>query len=182
SQFRKYMLKKEPFDMNYDLQRDTPMIWWQTYPSRIEKMARIHSYYISNVKKHLTYFGQDLSDEEIEHYLFNYINSVDSDDEERIFEEILLENESDDELDSELLQNTQNTGELISEEELNTVLKLNVEVYVEISDESFTNNRSLYCDESNITNNTENTMESFISNEEYNVNELVDNLLDSNSD
>ena len=32
SQLRKYWLKKTPYDLPYNNIRDTPEIWWMTYP------------------------------------------------------------------------------------------------------------------------------------------------------
>ena len=41
SQLRRYWLKKSPYDLPYDILRDTPEIWWMTCPEKPTYLQRI---------------------------------------------------------------------------------------------------------------------------------------------
>ena len=141
SQMRKFWLKKSPYDLPYDITRDTPEIWWMTCPekptylqrialkllsivphsancerifsvlrwfygqrrtklstNRISMMAKIHSYYVSNAKNQLQYYGNLLSDIEVQNQVIYATQNLTD------FQEI----DEDDEFDSILLNDKNN--------------------------------------------------------------------------
>ncbi|GBC53617.1 ribonuclease H-like domain-containing protein [Rhizophagus irregularis DAOM 181602=DAOM 197198] len=77
AQMRNYELRREPYDQEFDRQLETPMSWWLSIKdkydhlcwlygkrrqrlglSRVEAMAKIRSFYISNIRAELVYASQ----------------------------------------------------------------------------------------------------------------------------
>jgi hAT family C-terminal dimerisation region len=208
SQLRKYWLNKTPYDLSYDIERDTPIMWWLTCyekppylqtialklfsivphsancerifsvlrwfygqrrtrldPSRISKMAKIHSYYITNAKNQLEYYGNLLSDDKIQDqvlYATQNLTNLNEIQEEILFDDdfIIEDNES------------QYAKVLVDEEELNWVLE--IEVCVDLSNQIFNSNNNI----SYIENEMEQINENFIGNINYNLTDVVDRALE----
>ncbi|CAG8615035.1 10072_t:CDS:2, partial [Cetraspora pellucida] len=77
-----YKHQDYPFDFDYDSSK-TPNLWWgviedeysylqnlaqilfAVVPSQAKSMAKIHSFYISNLKNELKYYGKELSESEL---------------------------------------------------------------------------------------------------------------------
>jgi len=99
-------------------------------PSRISMMAKIHSYYVSNAKNQLQYYGNLLTNEEIQDqviYATQNLTELQEITDEDSFESILLEDE--DNIEPQLAEN------LVTEEELRRVLA--IEVCVDLSNQMF---------------------------------------------
>jgi hypothetical protein len=130
--------------------------------NRIAMMAKIHSYYISNAKNQLQYYGNLLSENEIQdQVIFATQNLTD-------FQEI----QDEDSLDMFLLDEEYNdklelVRELVDENELNRVLE--IEVYVDLSNQIFIDN------EISINSENNNFMEDFGNNinSNFNIEDLV---------
>ena len=138
-------------------------------PNRISKMARIHSYYISNSKNQLQYFGQELTSEQIEAQVVNATYHLTNPNE--IEEDIPFASLSDDGDD----EPPQDSRTFVSEEELTRVLQL--EAYVIISDQTFVSNIVNIQNDDN--NNDDDYVENYIGDTNYNVNLLVDDILNN---
>jgi hypothetical protein len=211
SQLRKYWLNKTPYDLPYDNERDTPIMWWLTCcekplylqtialklfsivphsancerifsvlrwfygqrrtklnPSRVSKMAKIHSYYISNAKSQLEYYGNLLSDEEVQNQVLyatrNFKNFQEIQEEE---EEVLLNDNLINE-DNEI-EEPQYARVLVDEEELKRVLA--IEVCIDLSNQIFHEN-NLY-----IESEKESIIEEFTGNIDYNLTDIIDKAL-----
>jgi hypothetical protein len=136
-------------------------------------MARIHSYYISNSKNQLQYFGQELTSEQIEAQVLNATHHLTNSNE--IEEDAPFASLSDDE-DSEFNEPLQDTRTLVGEEELSRILQ--VEAYVIISDQTFVGNSVNISD----NNNNEDYVENYIGNTNYNVNSLIDDILNNENE
>ena len=132
-------------------------------PSRVSKMAKIHSYYITNAKNQLEYYGNLLSDSEIQNqilYATQNLTNLEEIQEEVLFNDnfIIEDNES------------QYARVLVDEEELNRILE--IEVCVDLSNQIFSNNNISY-----IKNEKEQINEYFIGNVNYNLTDVVDRAL-----
>uniref|UniRef100_U9SXD0 BED-type domain-containing protein n=1 Tax=Rhizophagus irregularis (strain DAOM 181602 / DAOM 197198 / MUCL 43194) TaxID=747089 RepID=U9SXD0_RHIID len=70
SQLRSYGDNEPPYDMEYTDEYDTPELWWSVVNmldiNRLESMAQIHSYYITNAKVELKFSSSNLSEDELE--------------------------------------------------------------------------------------------------------------------
>ncbi|PKC05262.1 hypothetical protein RhiirA5_421126 [Rhizophagus irregularis] len=55
-----------PYDMEYTDDYDIPELWWSTYIDRLQSMAQMHLYYITNAKTELKFSSSDLSENELE--------------------------------------------------------------------------------------------------------------------
>jgi hypothetical protein len=214
SQMRKYWLKKSPYDLPYDIIRDTPEIWWMTCPekpgylqqiglkllsivshsancerifsvlkwfygqrrtklspNRISMMAKIYSYYVSNAKNHLQYYGSLLSSDEIQNQVIYAIQNL-TDLQEIIdddsFEAILLDDK--DNIEPQLAK------DLVNEEELKRVLE--IEVCVDLSNQIFIeNNVQIDSEIDNIFDNLDSSSGSS-GNINFNVEDLINQVLD----
>jgi len=143
-------------------------------PNQISKMARIHSYYISNSKNQLQYFGQELTSEQIEAQVVNATYHLTNSNE--IEEDVPFASLSDDG-DDELPQDSRT---FVSEEELRHVLQL--ETYVIISNQVFVSNLVNIQDDDSNNNNDDDYVENYIGDTDYNVNILVDDILNNEID
>ena len=133
-------------------------------PSRISKMAKIHSYYISNAKNQLQYYGNLLSEKEVQDQVIFATQNLNN------FQE--LEKEEEDNLELLLFDKEEEiipqvAKEIIEEEELKRILQ--IEVYANLSNNIFTENENYI----NIEDNE--VMEEFNENEnkEFNLEELI---------
>jgi hypothetical protein len=138
-------------------------------PSRISKMAKIHFYYISNAKEQLQYYGNLLSDEEVQnHVIYATQNLTDFQEfqEESFLESSLLDEEE------EIIP--QLAKELVNEEELKRILE--IEVCVDLSNQVFIDN-DLYV---NVNDNNE-FVEEFVESENrnFNVEDLINQAFEN---
>ena len=104
-------------------------------PNRISKMAKIHSYYISNAKSQLQYYGNLLSEEEVQnHVIFatQNLNNFQEFEEENVLE-VLLSNEDEE-------TNPQLAREIVEKEELKRILQ--IEVYINLLNHVFIDNKN----------------------------------------
>ncbi|PKY13208.1 hypothetical protein RhiirB3_424979 [Rhizophagus irregularis] len=88
---RNYELRKSPYNQEFDSHLETPMSWWLTIKDKydylpalaimvfsitphrllkIEAMAKIRSFYISNIKNELAYVGQQYTEDKV-HEMIN---------------------------------------------------------------------------------------------------------------
>ncbi|EXX61403.1 hypothetical protein RirG_171450 [Rhizophagus irregularis DAOM 197198w] len=71
AQMRNYELRREPYDQEFDRQLETPMSWLygkrrqRLGLSRVEAMAKIRSFYISNIRAELVYASQKYTVDEL---------------------------------------------------------------------------------------------------------------------
>ncbi|CAB4373971.1 unnamed protein product [Rhizophagus irregularis] len=80
AQMRNYELRKSPYNQEFDSHLETPMSWWLTIKDKydylpalaimVEAMAKIRSFYVSNIKNELAYVGQQYTEDEV-HEMIN---------------------------------------------------------------------------------------------------------------
>ncbi|CAH1765296.1 10902_t:CDS:2 [Entrophospora sp. SA101] len=192
AQLRRYWLNKPPFDLGFDSLRDTPVTWWQTcvekphfiqtialnllsiIQTRFQRWPEFIRIYISNSKNLLQYFGQELTSEQIEAQVVNATYHLTNSNE--IEEDVPFASLSDDG-DDELPQDSRT---FVSEEELRHVLQL--ETYVIISNQVFVSNLVNIQDDDSNNNNNDDYVENYIGDTDYNVNILVDDILNNEID
>ena len=133
-------------------------------------MAKIHSYYISNAKNQFQYYGNLLSNDEIQdQVIFATQNLTDLQEitNEDEFEAILLEDE--DIVKPELAK------ELVEEEELRRILA--IEVCVNLSNQMFVDNKIQV--DSEINDFFDDMEDNNNNNTDFNVEDLINQALDS---
>ena len=135
-------------------------------PSRVSKMAKIHSYYISNAKSQLEYYGNHLLDNEIQDQVLYATRNL-TNFQEIQEEEVLLDDDFLNEYNE--VEEPQYAKVLIDEEELNRVLA--IEVCVDLSNQVFSEN-NLY-----IESEKEQIIEEFTGNTNYNLTDVIDKAL-----
>ncbi|RGB28519.1 hypothetical protein C1646_767702 [Rhizophagus diaphanus] len=121
-QLKQYKDKCFPFNIPYDDNYETPDLWINLSTQSLESLAKMSSYYFSNLKKELIYYRQNISTEEITEIInsldFNEIEEADKDsnfedsniinDKSNDNVEVIIECDTD--LSNEESENSQNTN------------------------------------------------------------------------